>query len=248
MKKICLILLAVVLLICGIFLLVKIIPEKKPESTAAYSLYTEAKQLYVGGYAAKVTVRMQEEGEELVSGTLHIKVQGDNVAITRSNSEAARYLIGEVAYRSGYFYVDEYDETAYAEDKIKERMTKEAFQKDVMGFFGIGVYASDFPTFSEEVLQNAVLVESGDYRSFTSDISLESIRSYLGDSTIPTAVGSMAASFNKAGAMMRMALIMHVTYADGAQRAFEIVYDFSNPEYMPAVLPPTDANSYLDMT
>ena len=220
--------------------------EKKPEPTA-YSLYTEAKQLYVSGYTAKVTMRMQE-GENLVSGTLNVRVQGDNVSVTRSNSEAARYLIGDVAYKSGYFYVDENDETLYSNDKIKEPMTKDEFQKDVMGFFGISVYASSFPTFSEEYLQSIPLSKSGDYQSFTADISFDSIKAYLGDATIQSATGSMAASFDKDGGMLRMAMIIHATYANGVQRSFEIVYDFSNPGYMPAILPPTDADSYFDLT
>ena len=242
MKKLCLIL-AVVLLLLSCTACV----ERRPKANA-YELYTNAKYLYIDGYDATVTIRMQEGAGDVVSGTLRVKVQGNNAEITRSNSDAARYLIGEIAYQSGYFYVDDYDETQYSEDKLKVSMTKEEFKKDVMGFFGIAVFATEFPSFSAESLESIEFSEKGDYRSFSTDLSVESICAYLGEETLQEAHGSMAVSFDGNGDMRRMVLIMHVTYADGVHRSFEIVYDFKNPGFMPAILPPTDADQYYDLT
>lgn len=243
MKKLCLLLVAVVLL----FSCTSCVERKQDSDANAYALYNGAKQLCVDGYEATVSMKMQEGEGEVMSGTLHVKVQGGNAAITRSNSLAARYLIGEIAYRSGYFYTEN-DELQYSDGKIKEKMTLEAFQSDVMSFFGISVFASAFPTFSKEALQETALSELGDYRSFSAELSRESICTYLGVTSLKEAQGSMAASFDKNGGMKRMVLIMHVTYEDGVQRAFELVYDFRSPGSIPAILPPTDANSYFDMT
>ena len=204
----------------------------------AYLLYTAARELYLGGYEASVSIEVDGAG-----GSVHVEVQNDYVATVNSLSGHARYFADGMMYQRGYILGGN-----SCDDKIKyPNTTKQAFCKDHLSFFGFNPYAECFPTFTEEELRDVKMTKSGRYRSFTAALSFDAIKNYFGDAQITAGEGTFYATFDANDAMRSMKMEMTVTYADGTQKAVTVTYTFAASDTAPEVGPPTDESEYIEM-
>lgn len=238
-RKICLLLAAVMLLLS--------FGSCANEQENAYERYTKAKTLYASGYEAKVNFKMSV-GEESATGDLMIKASGNDASITRENVNDARYYVGGVAYRRGYvlggvYYKDTDEEPA----RVRETCDKTVFEKECTGFFGVNPYATSFPTLTDEAIKNAEITVKNGHTAMAAELSIDAIKAYLGDSLITDASGVMVATFDEIDDMETLLLHFEIDYADGEQKLIEITYHFLNRGFVPAVMKPEDAETYIEL-
>lgn len=233
MKKVIYLLLALTLMLTAV--------GCADDSQSAYDLYTSALSTYQAGYEADVSLAMQI-GEQSAQGVLHVKTAGNDAALTRADSTDARYYVDGTCYRSGYSIGG-----VHYDGRVKLALEKNAFMTECTGMYGINPFAQAFPTFTVEALQGVELAKSGAFSSFAVDMTEEMIRNYLGNPTFERAEGGIVATFNGTGQMTSLLFRFDVFYSESDVRAFEIVYRFQSIGTIPAILPPADADSYIEL-
>ena len=70
---------------------------------------------------------------------------------------------------------------------------------------------------------------------------------YLVNPAFERAEGGIVATFNGTGQMTSLLFRFDVFYSESDVRAFEIVYRFQSIGTIPAILPPADADSYIEL-
>lgn len=239
-RNICLLLAAVMMLLafggCS---------EPTDEVKDLYDKYVAAKELYAAGFDATVEFKTTVE-EQSAEGEFHIKVCGDDVSITRDDSNDERHYVDGLAYRRGYFQGETYyEDNAEQLAKVCEEMSKDDFTKECAGFFCINPYAASFPTLTEEDLEDAEITESNGYAAIAVNVPLEEIKTYFADDSITEAEGVMVATFDTKGDMIALAFRFDVGGDDSHKHLFEITYDFEDPGVVPAVMKPENADDYI---
>lgn len=219
--------------------------EPTDEVKHLYDKYVAAKELYVAGFDATVAFKTTVDGQS-AEGEFFVKVCGDDVSITRDDSNDERHYVDGMAYRRGYFQGGTYyEDNAEQRAKVCEAVSKEDFTKECAGFFCINPYASSFPTLTEEDLTGAEITESNGYAAIAVNMPLSEIQAFFADDSITEAEGVMVATFDTKGAMIALAFRFDVGGDDSHKHLFEITYEFEKPGVIPAVLKPENADDYI---